>query len=64
LRFKRISNNFFLKAYLITFQTSIFSSGSAKGFAQSKQKSAEKILKMRFLQGAKKMLAARRDWHR
>ncbi len=45
---------FFLKAYSITFQTSIFSPGSEKGFAHSKQ-SAEKILKMRFLQGAKKM---------
>jgi hypothetical protein len=47
--------DFFLKAYSITFQTSIFSSGSEKRFAHSKQKSAEKILKMRFLQGAKKM---------
>jgi hypothetical protein len=45
----------FLKAYSITFQTSIFSPGSDKGFAHSKQKSAEKILQMRFLQGAKKM---------
>ncbi len=47
--------NFFLRAYSITFQTSIFSSEAKKRFAHSKQKSAEKNLKMRFLQGAKKM---------
>jgi hypothetical protein len=46
---------FFLRAYSITFQTSIFSSESEKEFAHSKQKSAEKNLKMRFLQGAKQM---------
>ncbi len=47
--------NFFLKAYSTTFQTSIFLFGSEKGFAHSKEKSAEKISKMRFLEGAKKM---------
>jgi hypothetical protein len=46
--------NFFRKAYLITFQTSIFSSKSGKGFTQSKQRSTVRILKMRFLQVAKK----------
>jgi hypothetical protein len=49
-----MSSKFFLKAYSITFQTSIFSPGSEKGFAKSKQKSPDKILKMPFLQGAKK----------
>jgi hypothetical protein len=49
-----MSSKIFLKAYSITFQKSIFSSRSEKGFVQCKQKSADRILNMRFLQGAKK----------
>jgi hypothetical protein len=45
--------------------TSIFSSGSEKRFAHGKQKSADKTLKISFIQGSQENVrAARRDCHR
>jgi hypothetical protein len=56
---------FFMKAYSITFQTSIISYGSENEFAHSKQKSAENFLKMRSLRGGQENVrVARRDCHR